>query len=121
MCHLRTQNPSKFSTFVHILQIPVNILPCAMLDPGPADSSGGFGARGGVAAQPGASGAAEAADLVTFPEVGDFDVRYVHGYGKVANVEARMVLLEDRARILHWKIFRGLPVRPLGAKTGGGS
>ena len=41
-------------------------------------------------------------------------------YGKVANVEAGMAFLEDRSRILHWKIFRGISVRPLGAKTGTG-
>ena len=57
---------------------------------------------------------------MTFPEVGDFDVQYVHGYGKVANVEAGMVFLEDRSGILHWKIFRGITVRPFGAKTGTG-
>ena len=60
------------------------------------------------------------ADLVTSPEVDDFDVRYVHGYGKVANVEAEMVFLEDLSRNLHWKIFRGISVRPLGAKTAAG-
>ena len=71
---------------------------------------------------PGDNGAAgEAAHLVTFPEVGDFDVRYVHRYGKVANVEAGMVFLEDRSGIPHWKIFRGISLGPLGAKTGGGS
>ena len=59
--------------------------------------------------------------MVTFPEVGDFDFRYVHGYGKVAISEAGMVFLEDRAGILHRKIFCGISVRPLGAKTGGGS
>ena len=31
-----------------------------------------------------------------------------------------MVFLEDRSGILQWKIFRGLSVRPLGAKTGTG-
>ena len=109
-------------TFVHIFQIPVNFLPFALVDPGPADSSDGFGAGPGAGAQRGASGSGdEAAGLVTFPEVGDFDVRYVHGHGKVANVEAGMVFLEDHAWILHWKIFRGISVRPLGAKTGGGS
>ena len=100
----------------------MKFLPFALVDPGPADSSAGFGAGGGAGGQPGASGAAdEAAVLVTFPEVGDFDVRYVHGYGKVANVEAGVVFLEDRAGILQCKIFRGISVRPLGAKTGGGS
>ena len=62
--------------------------------------------------------------MVTFPEVGDFDVRCVHGYGKVANVGAGMVFLEDRAGVLDRKIFRGIsvwPVWPLVAKTGGGS
>ena len=29
-------------------------------------------------------------------------------------------VLEDHAGILHWKIFRGISVRPLSAKTGGG-
>ena len=96
-------------------------LPFALVHPGPVDSSAGFGARAGAGVQPSASGAAEAADLVTFPEVGDFDVRCVHGYGKVANVEAGMVFLEDRAGILHGKIFQGMLVRPLGAKTDGGS
>ena len=57
---------------------------------------------------------------MTFPDVDEFDVRYVHGYGKVANVEAGMVFLEDRSRMLNWKIFRGISVRPLGAKTAGG-
>ena len=28
-----------------------------------------------------------------------------------------MVFSEDRSGILHWKIFRGILVRPLGAKT----
>ena len=88
------------------------------MDPGPADSSAGFGAGATAGARPGDRGVAgEGTDLVTFPDVGDFDVRYVHGYGKVANVEAEMVLLEDRSGILHWKIFRGISVRPLGAKT----
>ena len=68
------------------------------------------------------SGAAgEAGDLGMFPEVGDFDVQYVHRYGKVANVEAGMVFLADCAGILRWTIFRGISLRPLGAKTGGGS
>ena len=80
----------------------MNFLPFALVDPGPADSSAGFGAGAGAGAEPGDSGApGEAADLVTFPEVGGFDVQYVHGYGKVANVEAGMVFLEDRAGILH--------------------
>ena len=57
---------------------------------------------------------------MTFPDVDDFAVRYVHGYGKVANVEAGMVFLEDRSGMLHWKILRGISVRPLGAKTAGG-
>ena len=101
--------------------IVVNFLPFALVDPGPADSSAGFGAAAAARAQPGDSGAAsEGADSVTFPEVGDFDVRYVHGYGKVADVEAGMVFLDDRSGILHWKIFRGISVRPLGAKTGTG-
>ena len=99
----------------------MNFLPFALVDPGPAESSAGFGAGAAAGAQPGDSGAAgEGADLVTFPEVGNFDVRYVHGYAKVANVEARMVFLEDRSGILHWKIFRGISVRPLGAKTATG-
>ena len=101
MCHLCTQNSSKFMHFLHIFSIPANFLPFAVVDPGPADSSAGFSARGGAGAQPGDSGAAgEAADLVTFPELGDFNVRYVHGYGKVANVEAGMVFLEDCSRLL---------------------
>ena len=80
MCHLCMQNSSKFMHFLHIFQIPANFLPFALMDPGPAESSAGFGAGAGVGAQPGDNGAAgEAADLVTFPEVGDFDVRYVHG------------------------------------------
>ena len=121
MCHLRTQNPSEFMHFLPIFSIPVNFVPFALVDPGPADSSAGFGAGASAAAQPGERGAAgEAADLVTFPEVGDFDVRYVHGYGKVPNVEAGMVFPEDRSGILRWKIFWGISVRPLGAKTGFG-
>ena len=73
---------------------------------GPADSRAGFGAR--ASAQAGASGAGDdAAGVVMFSEVGDFDVRFVHWYGKVASVEAGMLFLEDRAGILHWKIFRG--------------
>ena len=75
----------------------MNFLPSALVDPGPADSSAAFGARAAAGAQPGDRGAArEGANLgeVTFPDVDDFDVRYVHGYGKVANVEARMVFLE---------------------------
>ena len=32
-----------------------------------------------------------------------------------------MVFLEDRDGNLHWKIFRGISLQPLGAKTGGGS
>ena len=96
----------------------MNFLPLALVDPGPADNSAGFGAGAAAGAQPGDRGAAgEGADSgeVTFPDVDDFDVRYVHGYGKVANVEAGMVFLEDRSGILHWKIFRGISVRPLGA------
>ena len=31
-----------------------------------------------------------------------------------------MVFLEDRSGLLHWKIFRRISVRPLGAKTAGG-
>ena len=42
-------------------------------------------------------------------------------YGKVGNVGAGMVFLEDCAGILHWKIYRGVSVRSLGARTGGGS
>ena len=57
---------------------------------------------------------------MTFPDVGDFNVRYVHGYGKVADVEAGIVFLEDQSGILHWKIFRGISLRPLGAKTAAG-
>ena len=64
----------------------------ALVDPGPADSSAGFGAKAGAGALPGDSVAAgEGAHLVTFPEVGDFHVRDVHVYRKVADVEARMV------------------------------
>ena len=93
----------------------------ALVDPGPADSSAGFGTGGGAGAQPGDSGAAgEGAHLVTFPEVGDFDIRYVHGYGKVANVEAGMVFLGDGSVILHWNIFRVILLQPLDAKTGTG-
>ena len=100
----------------------MNFLPFALVDPGPADSSAWFGAGAAGGAQPGDRGAAGEGDLgeVTFPDVGEFDVRYVHGYGKVANVEAGMVFLEDRSGLLHWKIFRGISVRPLGAKTAGG-
>ena len=117
-CHFRTKNLSKSMHFLHIFQICVNFLPFALVDPGPADSSAGFGAGAVAGAQPGDSGAAgEGAGLVTFPEVADFNLRYVHGYGKVANVEAGMVFLEDRSAILHWKILRGISVRPLGAKT----
>ena len=107
-------------TFIHIIHIVVNFLPCALVDPRPANNRAGFAAETGPAPQPGISGATEASDLVPFPEVVDFDVRYVHGYGKVANVEAGMVFLEDCVGILHWKIFRGMSVRPLDAKTGGG-
>ena len=121
-CHLRTQNPSKFMYFLRIFYIVVNFLPFALVDPGPADNSAGFGAGAAARAQPGHRGAAGEGDLdeVTFPDVDDCDVRYVHGYGKVANVEARMVFSEDRSGILHWKIFRGISVRPLGPKTAGG-
>ena len=99
----------------------MNFLPFALVDPGPADSSAGFGAGAAAGARPGDRGAAvEGADLVTFPHVDDFDVRYVHGYGKVDNVEAGMVFLEDWSGILHWKTFRGISVRPLGAKTAAG-
>ena len=99
----------------------MNFLPFALVDPGPTNSSAAFGGGAATGAQLGDRGAAgEGANLVTFPEVGDFDVRYVHGYGKVANVEARMVFPEDRSAILHRKIFRGISVRPLGAKTGTG-
>ena len=31
-----------------------------------------------------------------------------------------MAFLEDQSGLLHWKIFRGILVRPLGAKTAGG-
>ena len=87
MCHWRTQKSSKFMHFVHIFSIPVNFLPFTLVDPGPADSSAAFGAGAGANAQPGNNGTAgEPADLVTFPEVGDFDVRYVHGYGKVVTL-----------------------------------
>ena len=92
------------------------------MDPGPADNSAGFGAGAAGGAQLGDRGAAGECDLgdVTFPDVDEFNVRYLHGYGKVANVEAGMVFLEDRSGLLHWKIFRGISVRPLGAKTAGG-
>ena len=104
--------------FVHIFQIAVNFLPFVLVDLVPADSSAGFGAGAGAGALPGATGAAdEAASLVTFPYICDVVVRYVPGYGTVPNVEAGKVFMEDRARILHWKIFRGISVRPLGAKT----
>ena len=100
----------------------MNFLPFALVDPGPAESRSGFGAGAGAGAQLGASGAGDdAVGELTFPEVGDFDVRFVHGYGKVANVESGMVFLEDRARILQWKIWRGVSLRPLGAKTGIGT
>ena len=100
----------------------MNFLPFALVDPGPADSSAGFGGGAAGGAQPGDHGTAGEGDLgeVTFPDVDEFDVRYVHGYGKVANVEAGMVFLEDRSGLLHWKIFWGISVRPLGAKTAGG-
>ena len=118
MCRLRTQNPSNFMHFLHIFEIVVNFLPFALVDPGPADSSAGFGAKAGAGAQPGDSVAAgEGAHLMTFPEVGDFHIRYVHVYGKVVDVEAGMVFLVHRCEILHWKIFRGISVRPLRAKT----
>ena len=69
----------------------MNFLPFALVDPGPADGSARLGAGAGTRARPGDNGAAgEAAHLVTFPEVGDFDFRYVQGYGNVANVEAGM-------------------------------
>ena len=119
MCRLRTQNPSKFMHFLDIFQIPVNFLPCALVDPGPADSIAGFGAGAGAGAQHGHSGAAaEGADCVTFPEGGDFDVRYVRGYGKVANVEAGMVFFEGPSGILHWKTFRGISVEPCVSRLG---
>ena len=57
MCHLRTQNSSKFMHCFHIFWIPVNFLPFALVDPGPAHSSAGFG--GGADARPGASGASQ--------------------------------------------------------------
>ena len=96
----------------------MNFLPFALVDPGPADSSAGFGAGAADGAPPGDRGpAGEGADLVAFPDVDDFDFRYVHGYGNVAIAEAGMVFLEDRSRILHSKIFRGISVRPLRAKT----
>ena len=92
------------------------------MDPGPADSSAGFGAGAATEAQPRDRGAAGEGDLgeLTFPDVDDFDVRYVHWYGNVANVEAGMVFLEDWSGILHWKMFRGISVRPLSAKTAAG-
>ena len=99
----------------------MNFLPFALVDAGLAKSTTGFGAGASVGVQPGASGAADAVGAVTFPEVGDFDVPFVHGCGKVANMDAGMVFLKDRVGILHWKIYRGVLVRPLGAKTGGGS
>ena len=100
----------------------MNFLPFALVDPEPADSSAGFGAGAAGGAQPGDRGVAGEGDLgeATFPDVDEFDVRYVHGYGKVANVEAGVVFLEDRSGLLHWKIFRGISVRPLGAKIAGG-
>ena len=100
----------------------MNLLPFALVDAGPVDSSAGFGAGAAGGAQPGDRGAAGEGDVgeVTFPDVDEFDVRYVHWYGKAANVEAGMVFLEDRSGMLHWKIFPGLSVRPLGAKTAGG-
>ena len=73
MCHSRTQISSKFMHCFHIFLIPVNFLPFVLVDTGLGDSSAGFGAGAGAGAQPGANGAAgEAANLVTFPEVGDF-------------------------------------------------
>ena len=70
----------------------MNSLPFALVDLGPADSTARFGAEATVGAPPGDCGAAgEGANLVMFPDVDDFDVPYVHGYGKVANVEAGMV------------------------------
>ena len=108
MCHLRTQNLSKFIYFLHFFSIVVNFLPFALVDPGPADSSAGFGGGAAGGAQPGDHGAAGEGDLgeVTFPDVDEFHVRYVHGYGKVANVETGTVFLEDRSGLLHWKIWR---------------
>ena len=99
----------------------MNLLPFALVDPGPANSTTGLGAGAAAAAQPGESSAAgEGADWVTFREVHDFNVRYVHGHGKVTTVQARVVFLQDRSGILHWKIFLGISVRPFGAKTGTG-
>ena len=99
----------------------VNFLPFALVDPGPANSSAGFGSGAAVGAEPRDSGVAgEGAYLVTFLEVGDFDVRYVHWCGRGANVVAGMVFLKDRSGILHCKTFRGILVRPLGAKTATG-
>ena len=100
----------------------MNFLPFALVDPGPADSSARFGTGAAGGARPEDRGGAGEGDFgeVTFPDVDELDVRYVHGYGKVANVEAGMVFLEDRSGMLHWKIVRGISVRPLGAKTAGG-
>ena len=120
-CVICARKIKVFMCFLHIFWIVVNFLPFALVDLGPADSSAGFGAGGATGAQPRDSGAAgEGVDLVTFLDVGDFDVRCAHGYGNVANVEARMVFLEDRSGILHWNIFRGISVRHLGAKTAAG-
>ena len=121
MCNLRTQTPSKFMHFLHIFYIIVNFLPFALVDPGPADGSVGFGSGAAAGAQAGDSGAAvEGADLVTLPENGDLDVRHVHGYGKVANVEAGMVFLGGSFWDPPLGDLQGISVRPLGAKTSTG-
>ena len=83
----------------------VNFLPFALIDP--------------AAPVTGTSGDEVAGELI-FPDVGYFDDQYVHGYGKVANVEAGLVFLDDRAGLIHWKVYGGIWVRPLGAKTGSG-
>ena len=99
-------------------------LASALVDPGPAESSDVAGAGAGAGAAPGA-GASGAGDEAVVdqksPEVGDFDDRFVDGYGNVANVEAKMVFLGDRAGIVQWNIYWSVPVRPMGSKTGGGS
>ena len=87
----------------HILWIAVNFLRIALwVSPGADESTVGFETGAGDVAQLQANVADDdAVGELTFPGVADFDVRFVHGSGRVANVEAGMVFLENRARILH--------------------
>ena len=87
---------------MHLFQILVNFWPLMLLHRGPANSIAGFEARAGAGARPGASGGGdEAAGILSFAEFHDFHFWYEHGYGKVANAEAPMAFLEDRAGVLY--------------------